>query len=314
MMVLFQNKIIYMPSVPPFSRSEKLADYENACKPIQWRQELIRSLDGTKIALAVGENQGSVSSRGEDVGGLVIVYFQGNGSSLPPRVPGLSSVLKQLDQLENPISCTLIALSYRGYWTSSGRASQSGIENDAAATLKYAHALQERLGASTQLVLWGQSIGAGVATTAMANLLNQHDQKSEALEVAKTERKVDAMILETPFTSVSNMLVALYPQKWLPYRYLSPFLWNHWDSMKAMSTIKEKHKTELRLLVMTAAQDEVVPSEEGERLLKLCKDLNLDVTSRIVPGALHTECITKAQGRRGIVDFLKEVYQHRKTG
>src|ERR1700744_6107699 len=31
MMVVFQNKIIYMPSVPPFSRSEKVSDYASQC-------------------------------------------------------------------------------------------------------------------------------------------------------------------------------------------------------------------------------------------------------------------------------------------
>ena len=42
--------------------------------------------------------------------------------------------------------------------------------------------------------------------------------------------KVDGLVLETPFTSIRAMLVAIYPQQWLPYRYLYPFLWNHWNS------------------------------------------------------------------------------------
>lgn len=54
MMVVFQNKIVYMPSVPPFSRSEKIADYAARCRPVEWREQHITASDGTSIAVAVG--------------------------------------------------------------------------------------------------------------------------------------------------------------------------------------------------------------------------------------------------------------------
>lgn len=54
MMVVFQNKIIYMPSVPPFSRSEKIADYVTRCRPVEWREQRVTASDGTSIAIAVG--------------------------------------------------------------------------------------------------------------------------------------------------------------------------------------------------------------------------------------------------------------------
>ena len=103
MMVAFQNKIIYMPSVPPFSRSEKMEDYATSCRPVTWRFETMRSLDGTKLTLAIGENVTMQQQQHQATtpvqskcAALMIVYFQGNASSLPPRMPGLSSVLKQL--------------------------------------------------------------------------------------------------------------------------------------------------------------------------------------------------------------------------
>lgn len=81
MMVLFQNKIIYMPSVPPFSRREKIADYARACRPVVWEETGIRSLDGTRIALCVGRiaaSEGAAWARGDDRRRqLVILYFQG---------------------------------------------------------------------------------------------------------------------------------------------------------------------------------------------------------------------------------------------
>ena len=54
MMVIFQNRIIYIPSSPPFSRSERTADYAGRCRPVEWREQRITASDGTSIALAVG--------------------------------------------------------------------------------------------------------------------------------------------------------------------------------------------------------------------------------------------------------------------
>jgi uncharacterized protein len=74
MMVLFQNKIIYMPSMPPFSRSEKIADYERQCMPVIWERKVIHSLDGTNISLAIG-NLPAPSVDGKKQ--VILLYFQG---------------------------------------------------------------------------------------------------------------------------------------------------------------------------------------------------------------------------------------------
>jgi uncharacterized protein len=66
-------------------------------------------------------------------------------------------------------------------------------------------------------VLWAQSIGAGVATTALASLL---ESGVDAIKLSC----IRGLLLETPFIDLQSMLVALYPQKILPYRYFSPFL------------------------------------------------------------------------------------------
>lgn len=75
MMVVFQNKIIYMPSVPPFSRGEKVADYANRCRPVQWREHEIRAGDGTRIKLLEGRC-GNVDKE-EEMRNVVVLYFQG---------------------------------------------------------------------------------------------------------------------------------------------------------------------------------------------------------------------------------------------
>lgn len=53
MLVLLQNAIIYNPYLPPNARKMKISDYARYYRGIQWREERIKSLDGTEISLCV---------------------------------------------------------------------------------------------------------------------------------------------------------------------------------------------------------------------------------------------------------------------
>ena len=77
--------------------------------------------------------------------------------------------------------------------------------------------------APSRLIVWGQSIGAGVATNLAARLTTTDHTVP-----------IDALILETPFLSIRAMLETLYPQRWVPYKHLWPFLRNHLDSWRNM--------------------------------------------------------------------------------
>jgi hypothetical protein len=113
--------------------------------------------------------------------------------------------------------------------TSKGRPSESGIAKDAVATLEWI-ASQPRGDPASRVpvVLQGQSIGARVATNLTASL-----------ELLPKNVDIKLLILETPFTNTRDMLVTIYPQKWLPYRYLWPFLWDHLDSWRALTDISK---------------------------------------------------------------------------
>lgn len=70
-----------MPSMPPFSRSEKIGDYAKLCGRVRWREERIASRDGVPLAVCVAELAGS---RGEESGEdwrrkkrIVVIYLQG---------------------------------------------------------------------------------------------------------------------------------------------------------------------------------------------------------------------------------------------
>lgn len=78
MLVAFQNMIIYNPFLPPNSRSMTIAEFARDCGKIQWREERIRSLDGTGLGLCVADVS-SPRHRETSVprSPVYILYFQG---------------------------------------------------------------------------------------------------------------------------------------------------------------------------------------------------------------------------------------------
>lgn len=85
MLVLFQNTIIYNPFMPPNARSLRIAEFARQCRGIQWREERIRSLDGTEIALCVSDEGPGVANHGGSSSKtpVYILYFQGKRALFP---------------------------------------------------------------------------------------------------------------------------------------------------------------------------------------------------------------------------------------
>jgi len=81
----------------------------------------------------------------------VVLYFQGNGGALRNRADRFGALIADGNGL--------IALSYRGYGGSTGRPTEAGLIADAEAAYAFAaeHYPAERI------VLWGESLGSGVA-------------------------------------------------------------------------------------------------------------------------------------------------------
>ncbi|KAK1595891.1 Alpha/Beta hydrolase protein [Colletotrichum navitas] len=308
-MVVFQNKIIYMPGLPPNARRERIQDYTKQCWGVLWEEKRVQAADGTDLALCVasatstGDNEPTSHGDTLSVPSIYILYFQGNASSIPPRLPDLSWVLRELQQSKRPARYTMVCLSYRGYWTSRGRPSEKGINLDAQAALHWIGRMHREHDAhghqpQPEVILWGQSIGAGVAT----NLA--------AWEAFPPTVRLRSLILETPFTSVKDMLVTLYPQKWVPYRHLWPFLRNHldsWTNLAAIARNRSGKRGKPRITIVEAGRDELVPAEHGAKLVQRCEEVGLTVEKKTVRNAFHNDAIFKLDGRRAVVDAIEQV-------
>jgi fermentation-respiration switch protein FrsA (DUF1100 family) len=158
----------------------------------------------------------------------VIVYFHGNGGSLPHRVPRFRKLIDA--------GIGLVALEYRGYGGSSGSPSEQGLIADGKAAYRFAAAHYP----VQQLVLWGESLGSGVAVAVAA------------------EQPVGRVILEAPFTSA--VAVGAQHYWYLPVRLLMK------DQFRSDSRIG---KVTAPLMIMHGVQDRTVPYAMGERLFDL---------------------------------------------
>lgn len=195
----------------------------------------------------------------------------------------------------------MVCLSYRGYWTSRGRPSEKGINLDAQAALEYVAKLHKDThgdeGPEPLLVLWGQSVGSGFAT----NLA--------AWPGFPASVNLQALVLETVFTSTRAMLAAVYPPKWAPYRYLWPFLRNHLDSLGNLDKIAAQRRGAHggpHITIVEAGRDELVPADHGAELYQRGLELGLSVEKRTVAGAFHNDVMFKGEGRRAVADAIEK--------
>jgi hypothetical protein len=130
----------------------------------------------------------------------------------------------------------LIALSYRGYAGSSGTPTEDGLHRDADAAYAFAVARY----APERIVLWGHSLGTGVAVRLAA------------------EKPVGKVILEAPYTSTVDVAAGLFP--FVPVRWL---MHDQFHSDERIGAVKAP------LLIMHGARDDVIPIAFGERLFGL---------------------------------------------
>jgi fermentation-respiration switch protein FrsA (DUF1100 family) len=160
----------------------------------------------------------------------IFLYFHGNGGSLRWRDERFRALIAD--------GSGLVALSYRGYGGSSGRPTETGLIQDAAAAYEFAVARYP----AERIVLWGESLGSALALALAA------------------EKPVGHVVLEAPFTSAADVAVRHY---WfVPVRLL----------------MKDQFRSDLRVgkvaapvLVVHGEDDVIVPAKLGERLYGLIR-------------------------------------------
>jgi uncharacterized protein len=185
-------------------------------------ETVIDTADGARVVVW------QVPPRGEKP---VVIYFHGNAEIVASRA-------KRHRQLTAD-GIGLVALSYRGYMSSIGSPTEDGLLHDAEA----AYRLTTSRFPSSPVVLWGHSLGSGVAVA----LASRHP-------VAK-------VILEAPFSSIADVAAGVFP--FVPVRWL---MHDQFRSDQRIGAVRAP------LLIMHGVRDWVVPIALGERLFALAHE------------------------------------------
>jgi len=173
-----------------------------------------------------------------------LVYYGGNAENIEQNIEFFKSINTDY---------TIYLIPYRGYGNSSGTPSEKKLYQDAL------HIFDQLNKQHLSLSLMGRSLGTGVATYVAA------------------QRKVEHLILVTPFDSIENVASNIY---WmLP---VSLLLQDKYDSLERASLI-----TADDILVLIAEQDEVIPRARTENLVKQLASRKFE--SLVIKGAGHND-------------------------
>ncbi len=202
-----QRKLIYHPD-PTHTLPDTLG-------LAQFREEILDTPDGEKIVTWQAAPQPGQST---------LLYFHGNAGTLSGRGGRLQAL--------NDAGLGIMIMSYRGY--SGGTGSPSADANARDARQVY-DLLRDRGTAPEEIIVYGESIGAGVAT-----------QLAQSVAIG-------GLVLDSPFTSLVDRAAELYP--YFPVR---PFITDRYPVAEQIARINAP------LLVLHGALDQVIPSRMGE--------------------------------------------------
>ncbi len=165
-------------------------------------------------------------------------------------------------------------VEYRGYGANPGTPSEAGLHLDAAAGLA---SLRQGGIAAARIVVWGESLGSGLATALAAR------------------EAVGAVVLETPYTAIADIARQRYP-----FAPVDLLLKDRFESLVHMPAIRAP------ILVAVAGRDRVVPPAMGPMLHAAA---TAPAELWIAPQAGHNDLLQLGL-MEAVADFVRRHLKH----
>lgn len=215
-----QSSLVFVPETDRAFHASP-ADIGLAFAPLKLVTADGETLDGWYVPAAMNR-----PTRG------LAMFFHGNAGNIAHRLDYL--------RMFRELGLATLIIDYRGYGRSSGTPSEQGTYLDAEAAWR--HATQVLKFPAERIVVFGESLGGGVATHLAAK-----DHPA-------------ALVLASTFTSVPDMGADLYPL--LPIRLLAHI---HYDNIARVARIN------CPLLVIHSRNDDIIPFAHGQRLFEAAR-------------------------------------------
>ena len=161
-----------------------------------------------------------------------LVYFHGNAGSLENRI-------HKLNHFKN-MNINFLIIAWRGFSGNNGKPTEEGLYIDGKSAIEW---LIKKGVDEKNLILYGESLGTGVATHLAQN------------------KNYAGIILETPFTSMIDAAKNFYP--YIPVNLL---LKDKFENYKKVKNINSP------ILIMHGEVDKIVPFSMGKKIYELANN------------------------------------------
>jgi len=233
MLVLLQRKLIYHPS-----RTDRLLARETSLPHGAVHDIAVTTHDGLTLhgwhflPEGVRRNSKEECDRHLKQAKWIVLYFHGNAGDRKMREHSCDVFTKN--------GADVFHFDYRGYAENPGSPNEEDILADAKSIWEYA--VNQRNVPAARVVLYGESLGGGVATQLAATLCRKGTPPA-------------ALILKSTFSSLVDAGAHHYP--WVP---VSWFLRDRYESAAAAPDVS------CPVLQVHGDEDRIVPPELGRRL------------------------------------------------
>ena len=161
-----------------------------------------------------------------------ILFFHGNAGSLENRIHKLNH-FREMD-------VNFLIIAWRGFDGNKGKPSENGLYEDGKSALNW---LFKKGVKEENIIIYGESLGTGVATH-----LSQ-------------KKNFAGIILETPFTSMTNAAKAFYP--YIPVGLLLKDKFNNEEKIRNINA---------PVLIMHGEADQIVPFNMGKKMYEIANE------------------------------------------
>lgn len=156
-----------------------------------------------------------------------IIYFGGNAEEVSTNV----------DAFHSKLNANILLINYRGYGLSDGKPTEKNLLSDSERI--YHHLIENLKVPAEKVLVMGRSLGSGIA-----------------IHLA-IEKKINRLILVTPYDSIENVAADYYP------RFLIKILLP--DKFKS---IDKSPRLQSEVLFLTAEKDQVIPVKHADHLFQ----------------------------------------------
>ncbi len=213
MLLFLENKLVYHPYTA--------ADGWLAAPNGEFMDVQLAAADGTALHAWFCPNQRSDQA---------LLLFHGNAGNLSHRGELVADLSRSLD-------VSVLIVDYPGYGKSAGNPSEQGCYD--AADAGYAWLTEQKKFAPTKIILFGESLGGGVAT----ELASRRDHR--------------ALVLVKTFTSLPDAAAVIY--WWLPVPKHA-LMRNRFESLAKLPSCRRP------IFIAHGDADGIIPFAHGERL------------------------------------------------